>query len=67
MTAAHIFYIPVILMVGLLAGYFLGQRAAEEELVQRRKKLARRRALREKNNESSPATDPAESTNESSP
>ncbi len=47
MTAAHIFYVPVILMIGLLAGYFLGQRAAEERLKERRKKLARRRALRE--------------------
>lgn len=45
MTSAHIFYIPIILFVGLLAGYFLGQRAAERKLQKRREKLKRRRAL----------------------
>lgn len=48
MTAAHIFYIPVILMVGLLAGYFFGQYAAEQRRKERRKKLARRRAIRDR-------------------
>ena len=31
MSSAHVFYIPVIFFVGLLAGYFMGRNAAEEE------------------------------------
>lgn len=45
MTSAHIFYIPVILLVGLMAGFFLGQRATEKKLEKRRKKRKRRRAM----------------------
>lgn len=55
MTTAHIFYIPVILFVGVFAGYFLGRRSVEEEQRRRKKKRARRQALREKHRK-----DPAE-------
>lgn len=48
MTTAHLFYIPVILFVGMIVGFFLGRRAAEQELEQRRRKLARRRAMKKK-------------------
>ena len=48
MTTAHMFYVPVILFVGLVAGFFLGRRAAEQDLQKRRQKLARRRAMQEK-------------------
>ena len=48
MTTAHIFYIPVMIAVGMLAGFFLGRRAAEMEAKDRRKRLARRRAMEAK-------------------
>ncbi|TXD37255.1 hypothetical protein FRC98_11025 [Lujinxingia vulgaris] len=45
MTTAHIFYIPVMIAVGMLAGFFLGRRAAEMEAQERRKRLKRKRAM----------------------
>ena len=48
MTTAHLFYIPVILFVGLFAGFYLGRRAAEDQMRQRRKKRKRREALKKK-------------------
>lgn len=48
MSSAHIFYIPIILFVGIFAGFFLGRRAAEAELEERRRKLKRQKALRER-------------------
>ena len=42
MSAAHIFYLPIFVFVGALAGYFIGRRAAEEEM----RRSARRRARR---------------------
>lgn len=48
MTTAHIFYIPVILFVGVLAGFFLGRQASERDLERRRKRAARRKAVAEK-------------------
>lgn len=63
MTSAHIFYIPIVLFVGLLAGYFIGQRAAEQRRRERRKKLERRRALQKRDDR--PADAPDESAGES--
>lgn len=51
MTSAHIFYIPVIFFVGLLAGYFVGENAAERRLKKRREKLRRRRAAQRDHSE----------------
>jgi hypothetical protein len=48
MTTAHLFYIPVILMVGFLAGYFAGRSAEAEALKKKRKQRARRQAAKKK-------------------
>jgi len=50
MSSAHIFYIPVIFMVGLLAGYFVGRRAAEAEQREEQRRLKRRKALKGRQN-----------------
>jgi hypothetical protein len=47
MSSAHVFYIPVIFVVGLLFGYFAGRRAAETEREEKRDRLRSRRNLRE--------------------
>lgn len=57
MSSAHLFYIPLVLMVGLVAGFLLGRRAGiawlEQELehdkrrAERRAKRAARRAADE--------------------
>lgn len=52
MSSAHIFYIPVLFMVGLLAGYFMGRRAAEAEQEEEKRRLQRRKALREQKSKS---------------
>lgn len=44
MTTAHLFYIPVLILVGVFAGYFIGRHAAEEDERKRRKKRKRRAA-----------------------
>ena len=51
MSSAHIFYIPVIFMVGLLAGYFVGRRAAEAEQREEQRRLKRRKALKQQGTE----------------
>ncbi len=33
MTGAHLFYIPVLILVGFFAGFFAGKRAAERKLL----------------------------------
>ncbi len=45
MSSAHVFYIPVIFMVGLLFGYFAGRQAAEKEREEKRKRAKRRKQL----------------------
>ena len=47
MSTAHIFYLPIIFVVGLFAGYFIGRVQAEKDLAERRKKARRRAAARE--------------------
>lgn len=39
MTAAHLIYIPFILMIGLIAGYVMGARAVRAELDKKRKRM----------------------------
>jgi hypothetical protein len=39
MTAAHVIYIPVVLLVGLVMGYILGARAVRAELAERRRRM----------------------------
>ena len=49
-TAAHVIYIPVILMIGIVIGYILGGRAAREaQAAEEARKAARaaRRAQRD--------------------
>ncbi len=43
MTSSHIFYIPVLILVGFFAGFFIGRRAAEVEAAEAKRKRARRR------------------------
>lgn len=59
MSSAHIFYIPVIFVVGLLAGYFMGRNAAEAERAEQRKRLKRRKALQKKKQEKAESEDAA--------
>jgi len=48
MTSAHFFYIPVVILVGLVLGFLLGRRAglgyAREEIARNERKAARRAA-----------------------
>lgn len=48
MSSAHIFYIPIALFIGLLAGFYMGRHAAQQEANELRKRRERRQALREK-------------------
>lgn len=47
-STAHIFYIPVILLVGIFAGYYIGRATADREAAERRKSAKRRQALKAK-------------------
>lgn len=47
-STAHIFYIPVILLVGIFAGYYIGRATADKEVDERRKAAKRRQALKQK-------------------
>lgn len=55
MSSAHVFYIPVTFMVGLLFGYFAGRQAAEHERKKKRKRVKRRKQMnRNKRGEDEP-------------
>ena len=41
MTAAHVIYIPIAILLGLVAGYILGARAARRELERKRQQSRR--------------------------
>ncbi len=41
MTAAHIVYIPIAMLLGLVSGYILGARAARREIERRRQQAQR--------------------------
>jgi len=45
-TAAHFIYIPIVLVVGLVFGFFLGGRAARDAFALAEKKAERRAAAR---------------------
>ena len=55
MSSAHIFYIPIILLVGIFAGFFLGRRAVEAENEARLRRRKRQQAAREQQSSSSTA------------
>jgi len=44
MTASHIFYIPLILLLGIILGVALGRRSAEVELREAERQRARKEA-----------------------
>ncbi len=49
MTGAHLFYIPILLLVGFFGGFFAGKRAAEQEaLREQRRKQRKEAALKKK-------------------
>lgn len=48
MSSAHIFYIPIMIFVGVIAGFYLGRRAAEDEARELKKRRERRQVLRDK-------------------
>ncbi len=41
MSAAHVIYIPIVILLGLIAGYILGARAARQELERKRQQSHR--------------------------
>lgn len=58
-TAAHVIYIPAMLMFGILIGYFLGTRAARDAMAAeqaRREAKAARRAARQSEQAATQAT-----------
>jgi hypothetical protein len=64
MTAAHFIYIPMILTVGIVLGFFLGGRAARDAFALAARKAERRAAARQarqgpKPGDEPPATDEA--------
>lgn len=46
MTSSHIFYIPMMVLVGLVLGFVLGRKAAVAELEQQRRREERRAGRR---------------------
>jgi uncharacterized protein YneF (UPF0154 family) len=41
MTAAHVIYIPVTILLGLIAGYIMGARSARQEFERKREQSRR--------------------------
>lgn len=39
MTPQHMIYIPIVLLLGLVAGYIFGARAARADMERRRKRM----------------------------
>lgn len=44
-STAHIFYIPVLVLVGVFAGYYLGRAAADKEREEASRRAQRRQKL----------------------
>jgi uncharacterized protein YneF (UPF0154 family) len=59
MSSAHVFYIPIILFVGVFAGFFLGRRAAENEARELKKRRKRRQKIRDHAAQNKPDVDEA--------
>lgn len=64
MTTSHIFYIPLVLLAGLVLGIFLGRRSLAVEADDDAERVARRAARRQRLAELDEAS-AAESTDES--
>ncbi len=47
MSSAHIFYLPIMIMIGFFAGYFFGVRSAEAETAEKCKHASRKQARRQ--------------------
>lgn len=47
MTSAHFIFIPVVLFVGIVIGWILGSRAAQDAYAAQMKKLNRRSGVQE--------------------
>ncbi len=47
MSSAHVFYLPVMILIGFFAGFFAGRRAAEADEAAARKRLERRARARQ--------------------
>lgn len=61
-TAAHVIYIPAMLMLGIVIGYILGSRATRDAIAAeqaRKDARAARRAAREANADQAPPTPPS--------
>jgi hypothetical protein len=58
MTAAHLIYIPMIVIVGLVLGFFLGGRAARDAFALDQKKAEKRAAARAARQAARPKDDP---------
>ena len=51
MSTAHFFYLPVLILVGVFAGFYLGKQSAEDELRERLKAKRRKEKLQERAHE----------------
>ena len=56
-TAAHVIYIPAMLMFGIVIGYILGSRAARDAILAEQARRDARAARRAARNSSGAATD----------
>lgn len=45
-STAHIFYIPVLVLVGAFAGYYVGRMTAEKEQADRERRARRKEKLK---------------------
>ncbi len=48
MTTSHIFYIPLVLLAGLVIGIFVGRRSTQVEADEDAERIARREARKER-------------------
>ncbi len=54
MSTAHIFYLPIFLLIGGFAGYFIGRWRAEEDLREHRRAQQRLEARRKSRSADTP-------------
>lgn len=64
MTTGHIFFIPMVLLVGLVLGILIGRRSVEAESAEQ-ERLARRRAARREEKSAADKPEPAGAAEES--